>query len=149
MKLFGIFLIILASIMAIIISLFFNKRLYESQFIFRIINKLPAHQIIEKLYSTIGFRRDEHTTAGEETTGRVTIAYKLDNNTKIRSSFGTGIRFPTLYDYFYGDSAVSNKEEKKKKKSKSFDIGYETNFEKIDGWKKKTNWWVLWRFKKR
>jgi len=81
---------------------------------------------LEKLYSTIGFRRDEHTTAGEETTGRATIAYKLDNNTKIRSSFGTGIRFPTLYDYFYGDSAVSRKEDLYAEKSKSFDIGYET-----------------------
>lgn len=87
---------------------------------------------LEKLYSTFGFRRDEHTTAGTETTGRATIAYKLDNNTKIRSSFGTGIRFPTLYDYFYGDSAVSRKEDLYAEKSKSFDIGYETYLDALN-----------------
>jgi hypothetical protein len=30
----------------------------------------------EKLYSTLGFRRDDHTTAGSYTTGRGTVAYK-------------------------------------------------------------------------
>ncbi len=86
----------------------------------------------EKVYSTIGLRRDDHTTAGDFNTGRVTLAYVLDNNSKIRSSFGTGLRFPTLYDYFYG-TAVTNKEDLKPEKSKSFDIGYEKYFQKLDG----------------
>ncbi|SVA91645.1 uncharacterized protein METZ01_LOCUS144499 [marine metagenome] len=85
----------------------------------------------EKLYSTLGFRRDDHTTAGSYTTGRGTVAYKLDNLSKIRASYGTGIRYPTLYDYFYG-TVVKNKEDLDPEKSKSFDIGYETNFEKIN-----------------
>ena len=85
----------------------------------------------EKLFSTLGFRRDDHTTAGSYTTGRGTIAYKLDNLSKIRASYGTGIRYPTLYDYFYG-TAVKNKEDLKPEESKSFDVGYETNFDKIN-----------------
>ncbi len=85
----------------------------------------------EKLYSTIGFRRDDHTTAGDNTTGRATLAYKLDNFSKIRSSYGTGVRYPSLYDYFYGSSNAEI-EELKAEKSNSFDIGYETFFEKID-----------------
>ena len=85
----------------------------------------------EKVYSTIGLRRDDHTTAGSFNTGRVTLAYVLDNNSKIRSSFGTGLRFPSLYDYFYG-TAVTNKEDLKPEKSKSFDIGYEKYFQKLD-----------------
>ena len=85
----------------------------------------------ENIYSTFGIRRDDHTTAGAHNSGRITFAYKLDNNTKIRSSYGTGLRFPTLYEYFYG-TTVTKKEDLKPEKSKSFDIGYETNFTKID-----------------
>ena len=81
----------------------------------------------EKIYSTIGFRRDDHTTAGSFNTKRATFSYVLENNSKIRSSFGTGLRFPTLYDYFYG-TTVTNKEDLKPEKSKSFDIGYEKYF---------------------
>ena len=64
----------------------------------------------ENLFSTVGLRRDDHTTARAYNTGRITFAYKLDGNSKIRSSFGTGLRYPTLYDYFYG-TVVTNKEE--------------------------------------
>ncbi len=85
----------------------------------------------KNLYSTVGLRRDDHTTAGAYNTGRITLAYKLDDNSKIRSSFGTGLRYPTLYDYFYG-TVVTNKEELAPEKSKSFDIGFETNLDKIN-----------------
>ncbi len=83
-----------------------------------------------KMYSTIGFRRDDHTTAGDFSTGRITLAYIIDNLTKIRSSYGTGLRYPTLYDYFYG-TVVTKKEDLKPEKSKSFDIGYERSLKKI------------------
>ena len=83
----------------------------------------------EKLYSTIGFRRDDHTTAGVYETGRITVAYKQDSSTKFRSSFGTGIRFPALNDYFY-DTNVQRKEDLVPEKSTSFDIGIEKFIEK-------------------
>ncbi len=83
----------------------------------------------ENLYTTLGLRRDDHTTAGAYNTGRITMAYKLDGNSKIRSSYGTGLRYPTLYDYFYG-TTVAKKENLTPERSKSFDIGYET---KLDG----------------
>ena len=83
----------------------------------------------EKLYSTVGFRRDDHTTAGVYETGRITVAYKQDSSTKFRSSFGTGIRFPALNDYFY-DTNVQRKEDLVPEKSTSFDIGMEKFIEK-------------------
>ena len=83
----------------------------------------------EKLYSTVGFRRDDHTTAGVYETGRITVAYKQDSSTKFRSSFGTGIRFPALNDYFY-DTNVQRKEDLVPEKSTSFDIGIEKFIEK-------------------
>jgi len=86
----------------------------------------------EKLYQTVGLRRDTHTTAGGFSTYRSTLAYKLDGSSKVRTSYGTGIRFPSLYDYNYGSSSVTTKEELRPERSKSFDIGYETNLEKIN-----------------
>jgi len=85
----------------------------------------------EKLNNTLGVRRDKHTTAGTYNTYRGTVAYKLNRSSKIRSSYGTGIRFPALYDYFYG-TVVSKKEDLKPEKSKSFDIGLESNIDKIN-----------------
>jgi vitamin B12 transporter len=86
----------------------------------------------EKLYQTVGIRRDNHTQAGAFTTHRTTLAYKLDSSSKVRTSYGTGIRFPALYDYSYGSSSVTSKDELRPEQSKSFDIGYETNLEKIN-----------------
>ena len=81
---------------------------------------------IEKLYATLGARRDLHTKAGNEITERATVAYKLNNYSKVRSSYGTGIRFPTLYDLFMGTTSIDVKEDLTAEKSRSFDIGYET-----------------------
>ena len=81
----------------------------------------------EKLYTTIGLRRDDHTTAGDFNTFRFTGAYKLDKLTKFRTSIGTGIRFGSLYDYFY-DTNVIVKENLKPEKSYSLDIGLDKSF---------------------
>ena len=61
---------------------------------------------MEKLHATVGARRDDHTTVGAKESGRITAAYLLNGNSKIRSSIGTGIRFPALYDYAYGYSTA-------------------------------------------
>ncbi len=75
-------------------------------------------------FTTLGARRDSHTTAGDFTTYRFTSAYKLNNSTKFRNSIGTGIRFATLNDYFY-DTNVIHKENLKPEKSFSIDFGIE------------------------
>jgi vitamin B12 transporter len=77
---------------------------------------------MENIYSTIGFRRDNHSIAGAYHTGRTTLAYKLDNNTKLRSSFGTGLRFPTLNEYYFG-SSVLDRSTLVPEESTSFDFG--------------------------
>ena len=76
----------------------------------------------EKLYSTIGVRRDEHSIAGSYETGRATLAYKMNGNSKIRSSYGTGLRFPSLNEYYFG-STVLNTSTLVPEESTSFDIG--------------------------
>jgi vitamin B12 transporter len=82
---------------------------------------------VEKLYTTFGLRNDTHEVAGDYKTGRLTIAYKPDNLSKIRSSLGTGIRFGSLNDYYY-DTNVQNKKTLKPEKSRSVDVGFDKNF---------------------
>ena len=81
---------------------------------------------LEKLYATAGLRRDHHSIAGAYNSGRATVAYKLDNNTKIRSSFGTGLRFPTLNEYYFG-SSVLNRSTLVPEESTSIDFGIDKN----------------------
>ena len=84
----------------------------------------------EKIFTTIGFRNDVHSQAGSFKTGRSTIAFQNDSLTKYRSSFGTGIRFGSLNDYYY-DTNVLNKKSLKPEKSYSFDIGVDKKFPEI------------------
>ncbi len=83
---------------------------------------------MEKLYSTIGVRRDNHSIAGAYHTGRATMAYKIDSSSKIRSSIGTGLRFPSLNEYYFG-SSVLNRSSLVPEESLSFDFGIDKKIE--------------------
>ena len=81
----------------------------------------------EDTYTTFGLRRDYHTTAEDYYTGRATVAYKLDNNTKLRANLGTSVRFPSLNSLNHGNSLVV-KENLKAETGKSIDIGIDKLF---------------------
>jgi vitamin B12 transporter len=70
---------------------------------------------------TAGARNDSHSTFGDFATYRFTGAYVFgDWNTKIRSSYGTGFRTPSLselFDPLYGTAGLKPEE------SRSFDVG--------------------------
>ena len=83
----------------------------------------------EDTYATFGLRRDYHTTAEDYYTGRATIAYKLDNNTKIRSNLGTSVRFPSLNSLNHGNRLII-KENLKAETGKSIDVGIDKLFPK-------------------
>ena len=82
------------------------------------------------LYATLGTRLDEHSLVGKEDAQRVTLAYLFDDKTtKIKSSFGTGFRFPTINEAYFGYySHPANRKILKAEKSKSFDVGFEKSF---------------------
>ncbi len=75
----------------------------------------------EHIFATIGGRNDVHTTAGDEQSYRITTAYKLNKNSKIRTSYGTGFLFPALYEgHEYGWSNASSKDSVNAEKTTSF-----------------------------
>ena len=101
---------------------------------------------LEKLYTTFGLRSDKHSTVGRKTSGRTTLAYRLDNISTIRSSWGTGVRFPALYDIHYGTGNTNTSgggsysgdgynnvtaDDLKSERANSFDVGYETYLENL------------------
>jgi len=82
------------------------------------------------IYLTLGSRFDEHERAGNEDSHRFTAAQLFDNKTtKLKFSYGTGFRFPSLYEEFYVYVANANSLPfVKAENSKSFDFGIEKNF---------------------
>ena len=85
----------------------------------------------ENIYATIGGRNDTHISIGDEQSYRVTGAYDLGNNSKIRSSYGTGFLFPSLYTGSkYGFTNIPT--HVNAEKTTSFDVGYETFFNSLN-----------------
>ena len=85
----------------------------------------------EKLYSTFGLRRDDHRVSGDYYSARATFAYNYDNNTKFRTSFGNGIKFPTTQDLYMG-TAVIDGSSLKPEQSVGIDFGIDKYIENLD-----------------
>ncbi len=88
-------------------------------------------RISKNLFATYGSRFDDNSVAGDEESHRATFAYLFnDKKTKIKSSYGTGFRFPSLYEMHYVYAANANSlPYVKAEKSKSFDLGIEKKFD--------------------
>ena len=83
-------------------------------------------RVTKNIYATLGSRFDEHSLSGDEDSHRVTLAYLFDDkSTKLKSSYGTGFRFPSLYETFYQDGGSHTL---RAEKSESFDLGIEKSF---------------------
>ena len=78
-------------------------------------------------FTTVGLRYDDHEEFGSETTFRITQAFLLrDWGTKLKGSYGTGFRAPSLYELyappFWGPVGNPDLDPEE---SKGFDIGIE------------------------
>jgi len=126
-----------------------QKRLMDKRANEHIISQYFDYQFrpLENLYATFGLRRDNHSVVGSKPSGRTTLAYKLDNKNKIRSSFGAGIRFPSLYDYHFANGNTNSSgggqasgdgytglrmENIKAERGISYDIGYDTYIDSME-----------------
>jgi len=73
-------------------------------------------------FATAGLRLDEHSRFGTQTTWRLAPAFLIKpSGTKIKGSYGTGFKAPTLYQLYseYGDRDLHPE------KSKGWDVGVE------------------------
>ena len=87
----------------------------------------------KNLYGTLGARLDEHSLVGKEDSRRATLAYLFDDKTtKLKVSYGTGFRFPSLYEAYYVYAAhPGTRDTLKAEKSESFDFGFEKSFSEL------------------
>ncbi len=86
-------------------------------------------RVTKNIYATFGSRFDEHKHAGNEDSHRATLAYLFDDkSTKLKSSYGTGFRFPSLYELNWLNSFNSSM---KAETSESFDFGIEKSFSNL------------------
>ncbi len=81
----------------------------------------------EKTFTTFGLRRDDHTTVGDYYTGRITASHKLNKDTRLRTNFGTSVRFPALNSLHHGNNLI-DKDSLKAETGKSIDIGIDKSF---------------------
>jgi vitamin B12 transporter len=82
--------------------------------------------LFDRLFATAGFRQDSTNTAGDATTYRVTGAYLLkETGTKIRSSYATGFRAPSINELFFPNFGNPDL---KPEKSQSLDVGVDQKF---------------------
>ncbi|BFU97131.1 MAG: putative Vitamin B12 transporter BtuB [Nitrospira sp.] len=74
----------------------------------------------DRLFGTAGIRQDEYNVFGSATTYRLTGGYlHKETGTKLRGSYGTGFRAPTINQLFFPDFGNPNL---KPEKSKGMDV---------------------------
>ena len=82
--------------------------------------------LFDRFFATAGVRHDAYNVFGDATTYRVTGGYLVkETNTKIRSSYATGFRAPTINELFWPDFGNPDLEPEK---SQSFDVGVDQTF---------------------
>ena len=85
-------------------------------------------RLSKNIYATFGSRFDDHNLAGTEDSHRTSFAYYLFDNrlTKLKTSYGTGFRYPSIFELYHIDSGY--KDTVKAENSTSFDFGVEHSF---------------------
>ncbi len=78
----------------------------------------------DRLFLTGGLRYDHDAAAGSDVTYRGTIAYLFPTNTKLRASYGTGFKVPSLFQLFspFGNPTLGSE------KTRGWDVGIEQSF---------------------
>lgn len=92
-------------------------------------------KLFDSWFTTLGVRVDDHNQFGTEATYRFTTAYLIkESKSKIRGSFGTGFRAPSLYElhappyiFLPWVNFVGGNPNLKPEKSTGWDIGIEQN----------------------
>jgi len=81
----------------------------------------------KRLFLTAGFRVDDNSKFGTEVTPRISVAYVVaTTDTKIRGSYGEGIKAPSFIENFgTGSPFVIGNPNLRPERSRSFEIGFD------------------------
>lgn len=84
----------------------------------------------ERFFVTLGLRVDTHARFGRVTTYRIAPAYIFKTETKVKATYGTGFKAPTLYQLYAPATiwAPIGNENLRPEKSKGWDFGIEQYF---------------------
>lgn len=93
-------------------------------------------KLFDRWFTTLGLRVDDHSSFGTEATYRLTTAYNvLETGTKIRGSYGTGFRSPSLYELYAPAlpmwGFLGGEPDLKPEKSRGWDVGLEQSIPSI------------------
>jgi len=81
----------------------------------------------DRLFTTLGVRIDDHDEFGSQTTYRATSAYLFNTTgTKIRASYGTGFKAPSLIQLF--DPVFGGNPDLDPEESEGWDVGIDQTF---------------------
>ncbi|MDA8018768.1 MAG: TonB-dependent receptor [Thermoanaerobaculia bacterium] len=80
---------------------------------------------VGRLHLTLGARYDDHDQFGDETTWRAAAALGVGTSGRLRASWGTGFKAPTLNDLFFPGFGNPDLVPET---SEGFDLGYEHRF---------------------
>jgi len=88
-------------------------------------------KLMDRSFTTLGLRYDDHEEFGKEVTYRITQAFLIrDRGTKFKGSYGTGFRAPSLNELYYVNpwGGPGGNPDLNPEKSKGWDIGIEQSF---------------------
>lgn len=97
------------------------------------------YQIFDPLYLVFGVRLDDHSEFGSEWTPRTSLVYNMFDNLRLKASYGTGFRAPSISELFItsyrsqGKSIYEPNPDLEPETSKSYEIGLEGEYKRFRG----------------
>jgi outer membrane receptor for ferrienterochelin and colicins len=97
------------------------------------------YQVLSSLYLVFGLRFDDHSEFGSEWTPRTSLVYSIFNNLRLKASYGTGFRAPTISELFItsyrsqGKTIYEPNPDLDPETSNSYEIGLEGEYKSFTG----------------
>jgi len=87
----------------------------------------------KKLGITVGMRFDSHSDFGSAFSPKIASYYKLNQNFRVKGSYGEGFRAPSVYELYTGSLYTKKKilyanPDLDPEKSRSYELGFDANF---------------------
>jgi len=90
--------------------------------------------ISDRVYVTVAGRRDLNSQFQNANTYRLTFAGWANDNVRIHTSKGTGIKNPTMFELFGFTPTYSGNSDLRPEKSSTWDLGSEYHVDSLDGY---------------